>query len=225
MKITAFIPARGGSKGLPGKNIKPLNGVPLIAYAIRAAKNCKHVDEVVVSTDSQEIFDIAVKYGARGVMREAYLATDEKTSETAIENWLHHEKEKPDVIVFMQCTSPLVLSQDIDRCLKSVLINGASYIAAEDKGIYRPINEEAKPVTRKPRQQRHGVQREAGSVYVVRTDLFQKHGSRFGETSYRTLIPANRNYEIDTLQDFRICEFILQNAEELGVEVEHGSFE
>jgi len=231
MKITAFIPARGGSKGLPGKNIKELNGVPLLAYAIRAAKNCKHIDEVVVSTDDQAIFDVAVEYGARGVMRTMSTVSDDSaTSESVIDDYLQSflwtTHGFPDVIAFLQCTAPLILSKDIEGCLLKMITgkNTAVFAGAEDYGILYDRTHVIESATRFPRQERTPGMREAGSVYAFGTMAFNETKSRFCDGAAIYEIPANRCYEIDTLQDFKICEFILQNAEELGVEVEDGPF-
>lgn len=229
MKITAFIPARGGSKGLPGKNIKLLNGVPLLAYAIRAAKNCRHIDEVVVSTDSQEIFDVAVTYGAQGWMRQDQSISDDgATTETVIYEWLDAHKGQSDLMALIQCTAPLVLSVDISNCLRYLVKNrrSACFSVAPDDAIqWNGTDFPNVTDNRLPRQKRlFGKFREAGSVYMFDCEAFKKYSSRFCDGATGSAIPANRCYEIDSLQDFRICEFILKNAEEFGVEVEDGDF-
>ena len=117
--MIAIIPARGGSKGLPGKNIRPLNGKPLIAYAVEEGLKAKHIDRVIVSTEDEEIARIAVKYGAElPFMRPAELATD---TAMAVDNYIYTinrlEKEggKPiESFVVLQPTSPLRIAEDID---------------------------------------------------------------------------------------------------------------
>jgi len=114
--IVAIIPARGGSKGIPGKNIKLLNGKPLIAYSIEAAKSASSISAVYVSTDSPEIASVARKYGALVIDRPKELATDTATSESVL---LHFaEQVDSDAIVFLQCTTPLTNSKDIDGAVK-----------------------------------------------------------------------------------------------------------
>jgi len=116
--MIAIIPARGGSKGLPGKNIRPLNGKPLIAYAIEAALKAKHIDRVIISTDDEEIARVAVEYGAElPFMRPAELASD---TAMAIDNYIYtigrleEEGGKPiDAFVVLQPTSPLRIAEDM----------------------------------------------------------------------------------------------------------------
>jgi len=105
-KITAFIPARGGSKGIFGKNIKEFAGKPLVVHSIEYALNCSQIDEVVVSTDDDKIAQIAQKAGARIVKRPPELSTDQSTTESAIHHFVNKFNNKPDIIVLLQPTSP-----------------------------------------------------------------------------------------------------------------------
>ncbi|MDP7196756.1 MAG: acylneuraminate cytidylyltransferase family protein, partial [SAR202 cluster bacterium] len=99
--ITAFIPARGGSKGIPGKNIKEFVGKPLLVHSIEYALNCNQIDEVVVSTDDDKIAKIARKAGARIVKRPPELSTDQATTESAIHHFVNKFNNKPDIIVLL----------------------------------------------------------------------------------------------------------------------------
>ncbi|MGH0218070.1 cytidylyltransferase domain-containing protein [Sinorhizobium meliloti] len=118
MKVIAVIPARGGSVGLPGKNIKPLNGVPLVGRAVLAAVNSAFVSDVYVSSDSSEILGVAAPFGATGISRPAEISGPTASSESALVHALHEvERIKgtmPDVLVFLQCTSPFTTSEQID---------------------------------------------------------------------------------------------------------------
>jgi len=170
MKTTAFIPARGQSKGLPRKNLKLLIDAPLIAYAIRAAGNAESVDEVVVSTEDSEIASIAASYGAKIHHRAPHYASDKITSETVIAEWIApiKKQERPDVIVFLQCTAPLMLSADIEGCLK--IIRETSCDACCAAGPFHGIlwdRDNLPHGMRLPRQERLYKWLEAGSVYVV----------------------------------------------------------
>jgi len=119
----AIIPARGGSKGIPRKNIRPLAGKPLIAYSIEAALQAESVNRVVVSTDDSDIVKVSKQYGAEIVWRPDEISGDKVSSELALLHVLDQlnksENYIPDFIVFIQCTSPLMLSKDIDGTFSS----------------------------------------------------------------------------------------------------------
>src|SRR5690554_3022196 len=117
MKVLAVIPARGGSKGVPDKNIKLLGGIPLIAHAIECAKQSDKVTKVVVSTDSDKIADIAVSFGSEVILRPLELANDTANVVLAVEHVLSQLKEKFDIIILLQPTSPLRSSKDIDNII------------------------------------------------------------------------------------------------------------
>src|SRR5690606_38380639 len=116
-EVLALIPARGGSKSLPRKNVLPLGGIPLIAHTIRAAQAAKCVSRVAVSTEDSEIAEIARQYGADVVKRPMELATDDSTSESALLHSLDYleanEGYLPDILCFLQCTSPFTAPEDI----------------------------------------------------------------------------------------------------------------
>ena len=116
-KITAFIPARGGSKGIPNKNIKKFAGKPLIVHSIEYSLDSKQVNEVVVSTDNSKISNIAQDTGARIIKRPPDLATDTSTTESAIEHYINSAKQKPDIIVLLQATSPLRPKGSLDEAI------------------------------------------------------------------------------------------------------------
>jgi len=123
--ILALIPARGGSKGIPKKNIQPLAGKPLLAYNIQAAQGVPGITRIAISTDDAEIAAVAQQYGAELVWRPPELSTDEATSESALLHALAHYKEtehwEPDLLVFLQCTSPPTLPEDIQGTIYALL--------------------------------------------------------------------------------------------------------
>ena len=129
METLAIIPARGGSKGIPRKNVLPLAGKPLIAHNILAARAASRVSRVVVSTDDAEIAAVAKDYGAEVVMRPDALAGDVSRSEDALLHVLdtleQEEDYRPDMIAFLQCTSPLTAPEDIDGTLAALGDKGA----------------------------------------------------------------------------------------------------
>ena len=114
MQVAAVIPARGGSKGIPRKNLQPVGGIPLIGWAVRAALAAETVDVVYVSTDSHTIAKVAGEYGARVIMRPAELAADETPTMPVIEHAVAQMPETPEIVVILQCTSPLTTGEDID---------------------------------------------------------------------------------------------------------------
>ncbi|HEY9766444.1 MAG TPA: acylneuraminate cytidylyltransferase family protein, partial [Chroococcales cyanobacterium] len=118
MAVLAVIPARGGSKGIPRKNVRLLAGKPLIAHAIEAARGSRSIDRVVVSTDDTEIGRVAERFGAEVVWRPTEISGDTASSEAALLFTLDFLESKegyrPDILVFLQCTAPLTLAEDID---------------------------------------------------------------------------------------------------------------
>lgn len=126
MKILAIIPARGGSKGIPKKNIHPLGNKPLIAYTCEAAKKSKLIDRVIISTDSKEINDVAVEYGAESpFLRPDYLSEDNTPAFPVIEYTIQKLKEKegytPDAVLLLQPTSPFRTEKHIDEAIQKFM--------------------------------------------------------------------------------------------------------
>ncbi|MBI2288033.1 MAG: acylneuraminate cytidylyltransferase family protein, partial [Chloroflexi bacterium] len=125
MKSIAIIPARGGSKRIPRKNLLLLGGKPLLAYSIEHARQARRVDRTMVSTDDDEIAAVARQYGAEVVKRPPELSTDTATSEDALLHVLGYLEGKehftPDIVVFLQCTSPLRKPDDIDNAIGVLL--------------------------------------------------------------------------------------------------------
>ena len=129
MECLAIITARGGSKGVPRKNIHPLGGKPLIAYSIEQVRRARLVNRVVVSTDDTEIAAVSQGYGAEIVWRPEKISSDSASSESALLHTLEHlqksEGYKPDILAFIQCTSPLTLAEDIDGTIQTLMDKGA----------------------------------------------------------------------------------------------------
>jgi len=220
MSTVAIIPARGGSKGLPGKNIRVLAGIPLIAHTIRAAHEARSVDRVVVSTDDDAIAAIGEKYGAEIVRRPAELAGDEASSESALLHALtcmaDGEGYNPDLLVFLQCTSPLTTSDDIDRTVAALVEQEADTGLAvarfhhflwqdcDDDGGAQGVNHDK--AVRLRRQDMEPQYLETGSVYVMKTEGFLEHGHRFFGKTVMCEIPLGRVLEIDEPADFEAAE-------------------
>ena len=135
----AIIPARGGSKRLPNKNILSLNGKPLIAYSIKAALNSKYIDKVVVSSDSKKILKIAKKYKSDTIKRPKKLATDTATTFDALKHTIKKLKKQYDYIVLLQSTSPLRTSKDIDKAIKKLIKVKAKSIISISQPTHSPL--------------------------------------------------------------------------------------
>lgn len=227
MNCLAIIPARGGSKGIPRKNIRPLAGRPLIAFNIEQAKRSRYVSRLVVSTDDAEIAAVAQQYGAEVVWRPAEISGDTASSESALLHALEHlrksEGYQPDVLVFLQCTSPLTLAEDIDGTVQALLDQGAdSALAAipfhyflwrQADGDAVGINHDKR--TRPLRQERQPQYLEAGAVYAMRAEGFLKAQHRFFGKTALYVMPAERRLEIDDPVDFEIAEVLVRQQERL----------
>ncbi|MCA9933449.1 MAG: acylneuraminate cytidylyltransferase [Anaerolineales bacterium] len=223
MSVLAIIPARGGSKSIPQKNIKPLAGKPLIAWSIEAALAAPSVNRVVVSTDDDDIATVARQFGAEVVMRPPELATDTASSESALLHVLDtlavQNGYNPCVLAFIQCTSPLTLSADINGTVNLVLQEGYDtavtmtpfhYFLWEDaEGSMIGVNHEA--TRRLMRQQRKPQYKEVGAVYAMDAAQFRQRQFRFFGRIGRYLIPASRAFEIDEPDDWVIAENILHS--------------
>ena len=217
-KILAIIPARGGSKGIPGKNIKVLAGKPLIYYSIQAALSSSLIDDVYVSTENPAIKEVALRYGAKVIDRPVKLSTDEAISEDAIIHGLQHLGNNLsinyDICVFIQATSPLTTPDDLDKLIMVVMgdkDSAAFYV--QDYGHFFGIDDMMR--VRLPRQIREARKRETGNAWAFKTEGFLKTKSRlFGDIGL-VEIEEPRHLEIDTPYDFSVVEFIMKNK--LGV--------
>ena len=219
--IIAIIPARGGSKGIPRKNMGLLAGKPLIAYSIEAAFKSKYINRVVVSTEDDEIAEISKKYGAEVIERPEELATDSAPTEPVIEHVLERLKEqeyyKPDIILLLQPTSPLRTSKHIDEALDmflkgyfnsllSVCPSRAFIWGMEEIGAY-PINYDFK--NRPRRQDMKPEYRENGAIYITRYKILMEYHNRLGGKIGLYIMPVECSTEIDTEFDFYLCEHII----------------
>ncbi len=222
MEVLAIIPARGGSKGLPRKNVLPLVGKPLIAWNIEAALGSKFINRVVVSTDDAEIAEIAREHGAAVIERPAALAGDSASSESALLHVLEtlekKERYQPELLVFMQCTSPLTTAPDIDRAIRKLIDENADscltakrfhyFIWREDElGEAQGVNHDKR--IRQLRQEREPQYEENGAVYVMKTDGFRCTKHRFFGKTVLAEMPPEHCFEIDEPVDVKIAEMLL----------------
>ncbi len=216
MRVTAIIPARGGSKGIPLKNIEPVGGVPLIARAVRSCLLADGVTDTVVSTDHPAIAAAARAAGARVLERPADLGGDTVSSEAVLLqalDTLEAAGELPDVTVFVQCTSPFIDPADLDAAIARVTAHEADSVfsavpthaflwARRPEGA-RGVNHSH---THRPRRQdREPHYRETGAFYVVDTAGFRAHAHRFFSRIDLREVPDLHAFEIDTPDDLRLA--------------------
>ena len=223
MKIVTIIPARGGSIRIPRKNVFPLVRKPLIAHTIEHAKQSELVNRVIVSTDDDEIATVARRYGAEVIKRPLELSTDVASSEDALLHILDHLEKKenffPDIVVFLQCTSPLRENDDIDKAINTLMEQKADcvfsafrftkYVWSITNGIVISINFDYKK--ERWREQDFPLQfQENGSIYVIKPWVLKELQSRFGGKIAIYEMGHLNSIQIDTYEDLLLCEWILR---------------
>lgn len=204
--ILGITPARGGSKGMPKKNIKKICGKPLIAWTIESAKKSKLIDRYVVSTEDTEIFHISRDYGAEVVIRPSELAQDNSSTVEVIKHALDSLDGyiDIDIVVLLQCTSPIRNEGLIDKCIEKFILRDADSLAT---GFICKNYEYGKYDKR--RQDLDGWFYDDGNVYVFDADLIRK-GDRYGKKMEKMVISSEENVEIDDEFDFWLAEKILE---------------
>ena len=205
MNTLGITPARGGSKGMPKKNIKVISGKPLIAWTIEAAKEAKVIDRYMVSTEDEEITEISREYGADVVERPPELATDEATTLSILQHLV--ENIPCDIVVLLQATSPIRRLGLIDECIKEFKDNDYDSLAT---GFICDYIEYGKNQLR--RQDIKGFFYDDGNVYVINADLIRK-GDRYGKKIGKKIISRWENIEVDDEFDFWMAEQVLQKLE------------
>jgi CMP-N,N'-diacetyllegionaminic acid synthase len=227
LNILAIIPARGGSKGFPGKNIYPLNGKPLISYTIEAALNSKLITKTVVSSDDDEILKVSSKSGAKILKRPAEFATDEASSESLISdtlNQLRNKDETFDILVLLQPTSPLRDYHDIDNAIQKMLKQNAkgiisvtnigvkpfkAYYINED-GFLKGVHNNITPNMR--RQDLPETYLANGAIYAVYVKQFIRTSSLLPYGTIPYIMEADKSIDLDTESDFGRLESFLASS-------------
>lgn len=229
MKAIALVCARGGSKGLPGKNIRILAGQPLIVWAIKQARSVERIERVIVSTDSEEIAAVARKAGAEiPFMRPADLAQDHSSEWLVWRHALSHLKETdgsyPDALMSVPATAPLRAIDDLDRCLDEYQKGGADVVVTvtdahrspyfnmvkvQSDGTVGLVIPPASAVTR--RQDVPVVYDMTTVAYVVRPEFVMSRNGIFEGKVRHVHVPVDRALDIDTPVDFQIAECLMQS--------------
>lgn len=221
--VLAIIPARGGSKGLPGKNIRPLCDKPLIAWSIEQARACPEIDSVVVSTDSRKIADVAKSFGAEvPFLRPEHLSGDTASSIDVIlhaVNYMGEHGSNFDLVVLLEPTSPLRDVDDISGAIKHLLDTpGVESVVGVSKveslhpsflyrlkdGMLRPyLSEQPDNVRRQDIEDFYFLE---GSVYVSYTDALIARRSFYHDATAPWIVPRYKSFEVDELTDLIAIE-------------------
>ena len=228
-KVVAIIPARGGSKGVPNKNIKELCGKPLIAYSIEVAKNSNLIDAVIVSTDSDKIASVAREYGADvPFLRPAEFAQDSARDIEYLQHaikWLEENRSwEVDIVVLLLPTTPTRTVEDIDSALNLLISSGADSVRtmvdfSEVKphkmwcavdGTDRVVPLFSEGLKNIPRQELPKCYMPIAAVYATKVSCI-KSGSVWGSDVRMILFPRERYSDIDEIEDFKIAEKIIKD--------------
>jgi N-acylneuraminate cytidylyltransferase len=226
-RLLAVIPARGGSKSVPGKNIRPLGGKPLLAWSIGVARQVSEIDRVIVSTDDAQIASVGKAYGAEVYPRPAHLATDESLVIDALKDLLRTlrcEGETPEWVILLEATCPLRSADDVRACLKLVAQGGYDSAATFKDAELNPhrawrlvdgVPEVFIPgaIPWLPRQKQPKAYQLNGAVYLFRANLLAEEAQSLlvGKLG-AVLMPRERSQDIDESIDFTIVEAMLKKS-------------
>ena len=221
--VLAIIPARGGSKGLPRKNILPIAGKPLIAWSIEAAKKSQYIDRCIISTDSKEIAETAIKYGGDvPFMRPNELATDEAKSDDVIKHAIESLSENYEIVILLQPTSPLRTTEDIDCALEYMRIKKATALVSIVKSEKPPewtirIDEDFKILDSveelkmgKRRQDYPDSYNLNGAIYISDSPQYLSTNSFFGKQTVAFIMSKEHSVDIDNSVDLQLADILLE---------------
>jgi CMP-N,N'-diacetyllegionaminic acid synthase len=227
MEVLSIIPARGNSKGIIEKNIRILNGKPLIYYTIQAAKKSKHINRILVSTDNIKIANIAKKFGADvPFVRPKSISKDNSSSYDVIKHTLHflekNENYIPDIVIFLQPTSPLRTSKKIDKSIQLLKHSKSDSVLSVYKphshpyrafwykdGLLKPFKNNFQKYSR--RQSHPSLYSPTGEIYAFWYETIKKYDSIYGK-KIKPIFPDDDEYivDIDAPVDLFIVEMLLK---------------
>lgn len=209
MKVVSLIPARKGSKGIPNKNLVDLCGKPLIYYAIEASRRSL-VKETWVSSDSEEILNISEKFGVKTIKRPLELSDDNASSESAL---LHFAKNVDfDILVFIQCTSPLIQFNDINQGIEKMKKFDSVVSVSETNQMFWDSNGPLYDINNRVRRQ-DGIKRylETGSFFITTKKNLLKFKNRLSGNIGFVEIPKSRSFDIDCYEDLKIVKTLINS--------------
>lgn len=227
-RILGLTLARGGSKSVPRKNIRPILGIPLIVYTIAEARRSRFISRYIVSTDDEEIRDVAVRYGADvPFLRPAEYSTDTASSVVAMQHavdWIERQEGmRYDYVVELMCTNPMRTVDDIDAAIEKLVMTGADSVIAVHKledhhpiRIKKIVDDRIVPfcLPEVPESRRQDLKPDAyirsGSIYALRRDHLMIDGRRYGSDNSRPyILPPERAVNVDTEMDFLVAERLM----------------
>lgn len=219
MRNIALVPLRGGSKGIPGKNLKELNGKPLCSYAINAALESEKIDEVWVSSDDSKIINFVRKEFPKVIIRirPAEFATDTASTESVILDLINSQNFNPkDQIILIQATSPLIVFNDLDLALEQLENSSLNSLVSGVKFKRFLWNKDGVPINyniydRPRRQDFDGIFLENGAFYISTVETILKTKNRVEIPAELYLMREESVYEIDEISDWIIVESLLSN--------------
>jgi len=231
VRVLGLIPARGGSKGVPRKNVRMLGGKPLIGHSIDAARRATRIDRIVVSTEDQEIASISKSLGAEvPFLRPESLARDDTPMLPVIAHALQAIVDAgwtPDAVCLLQPTFPFRSPQDIDACIEALEVRGADCVISVHRvphhfnphwvyferpdGSLRLSTGEPEPIPR--RQDLPPAFHRSGAVYVSRAAVISEHGSLYGDRVVGHETPTQSSCNIDTIEDWARAEALVAQLE------------
>ena len=231
MKVLFVITARGGSKGVPRKNIKVVGTLPLIAYKIIAAKKCNVEKRIIVSTDDKEIASISMKYGAEvPFMRPDYLATDSASSMDVVEHaidWIKkNDVNKYDYVCMLEPSSPFASYKDLDSAfalikesnadtllgMKEVEVNKVFIHSLDEDNKLSHFYHAIKELGSVRRQDQGKEYTMNGCMYIAKWDYFEKHKLFHSENSVPYIMPEENSIEIDSMFNYQMACTIVENS-------------
>lgn len=226
LRVLGIIPARGGSKALPRKNVLTMSGKPLIAWTIEAALQSALLTKVVVSTDDQEISDTAIAYGAEvPFIRPVELATDTANAVQVLQHALLFCKDyelKFNAVMMLQPTTPLRTASDIDNCIEIMQENTEcdSVISVTEVGGHHPARMKylengvlidpdfCEVYENQPRQELKPMYIRNGAIYLVKVNILLEYSSLKGACSMGYVMPPERSVNIDSKFDFELAVWL-----------------
>jgi len=231
MKVLGIIPARGGSKGIPGKNIRLLNGKPLIYYSIHAAQESGLVDRLILTTDSAEIAEVGKRLGAEvPFIRPAELARDDTPMLPVLEhavNFVERDGWQADIILLFQPTAPLRQPEQIRAAVKMLIETRCDSVVSVvripqhyspdfaykvEDGILKPFLDGGGKVTR--RQDTRPAYSRDGTIYAFWRDVLMKKYNIYGDDCRPLVIPDHLSCNLDTMEDWAQAEIMIQQSGE-----------
>jgi CMP-N,N'-diacetyllegionaminic acid synthase len=222
-RVCAIIPARGGSKGVPHKNIKPIAGKPLIAWSIEHALNSELVDRIIVSTDCEKIAETARKYGAEvPFLRPKNISGDSATTESALIHcceYLRNIQEMPDAILLIQCTSPIREIGVFDNAIRKFFVeqlDSLLSVSLSHRFTWKNPEQPTASYDFMNRPRRQDIKEEdqefleTGSFYLTRTNKLIETKNRLCGKIGMYITSEIESYEIDSIADFVVCEELMK---------------